>query len=530
MIPGKQYRPEDFLHVAWARKWQILVPFVIIAAATIVGVRFLPNRYLSETFILVVPQRVPETYVRSTVTTRIEDRVQTITQQILSRTRLERIVQDFNLYPEKRRVLPTEDIVDQMRNDIDVQTVKGDAFRLRYTSDNPLTAMRVVERLGSLFIEENLRDREILAEGTNQFLESELESARLRLVERERQLAEYQRKHDGELPAQLPANQQALHNAEMQVQAVVDSVNRDRDRRLMLERQLADLSGESQPVSTTAAPAPGVGAADPETGAPAGATAQQRLEAAQAALAQMQTRLKPLHPDIIHMKRLITDLEAKAAAEEAARRGRPVDVAPGAAAQAARANRIAETKAELENLTRQIAAKDAQEKQLRDQMAAYQKRIEAVPTRESEMAELTRDYETLQQTYRTLLVKKEDSQVAANLERRQIGEQFRILDPARLPEKPFSPDRLRLNLLGAVVGLSVGIGLAALFEYLDTTLKTEADVLVALSTPVLALIPYLTNGDDRRRQRRRRVAWWSVTATSAIVLAAVAVIAWKLRY
>src|SRR6516162_9260374 len=167
MIPGKQYRPEDFLHVAWARKWQILVPFVIIAAATIVGVRFLPNRYLSETFILVVPQRVPETYVRSTVTTRIEDRVQTITQQILSRTRLERIIQDFNLYPELRKTAIMEDVVERMRSSIGVQVVKGDAFRVSFTSDDARTAMRVTERLASLFIEENLRDREVLAEGTN---------------------------------------------------------------------------------------------------------------------------------------------------------------------------------------------------------------------------------------------------------------------------------------------------------------------------------------------------------------------------
>ncbi len=131
----------------------------------------MPNRYRSETLILVVPQRVPESYVKSTVTARIEDRLQSISQQILSRTRLERIIQDFNLYATERRAGVMEDIVEQMRRDIDVQIVKGDAFRVSYTGDDPRTVMQVTERLASLFIEENLRDRAVLAEDSYQFLD-----------------------------------------------------------------------------------------------------------------------------------------------------------------------------------------------------------------------------------------------------------------------------------------------------------------------------------------------------------------------
>ena len=171
MIPGKQYTPEILLDVLSRRKWLIVIPTVTLALATAVVTYYLPNKYQSDTLILVVPQRVPESYVRSTVTTRIETRLQSISQQILSRTRLERIIQDFNLYADRRKTDIMEDIVEAMRKDIKVDIVKGDAFRVTFTGDDPRTTMRVTERLASFFIDESLRDREVLADGTNQFLE-----------------------------------------------------------------------------------------------------------------------------------------------------------------------------------------------------------------------------------------------------------------------------------------------------------------------------------------------------------------------
>jgi len=241
VIPGKQYTPEMVFSIIWRHKWAILVPAVLISVAVAAVTYRLPARYKSDTLILVVPQRVPETYVRSTVTTRIEDRLQSISQQILSRTRLERIIQDFNLYADVRKTSIMEDVVEQMRlNDIKIEIVKGDAFRVSYIGDDPRTAMRVTERLSSLFIDESLRDREVLAEGTDQFLEAQLEDARRRLIDNEKKLEEYRRQHDGQLPTQLEANMQGLHNAEMQVQSLLESINRDHDRRLMLERAVAD--------------------------------------------------------------------------------------------------------------------------------------------------------------------------------------------------------------------------------------------------------------------------------------------------
>jgi uncharacterized protein involved in exopolysaccharide biosynthesis len=219
MLPGKSINAGDVVHVVRRRIWLLLLPFALVSASTAVVARLLPDKYRSETLILVVPQQVPESYVRSTVTTRIEDRLQSIAQQILSRTRLERIIQDFNLYDKERKAGIMEDVVEGMRRDINIQVVKGDAFRVTYSGTEPRTVMRVTERLTSLFIEENLHDREVLADGTNQFLEAQLEDSRRRLIEQEHKLEEYRKLHSGELPSQLEANMQAMQNAQLQIQA-----------------------------------------------------------------------------------------------------------------------------------------------------------------------------------------------------------------------------------------------------------------------------------------------------------------------
>ena len=523
MIPGKKYAPEDLALIAWRRKWWAVLPALLIAGVAYVWVRELPNQYRSDTLILVVPQRVPESYVKSTVTTRIEDRLQSITQQILSRTRLERIIQDFNLYPEARKTAIMEDVVERMRGSIYVQVVKGDAFRVSFTSDEARTAMRVTERLASLFIEENLRDREVLAEGTNQFLEAQLEDARRRLIETERKVEEYKRHYDGELPDQKEANMQGLHNLEMQLQSLTESVNRDRDRHLALERQIADLETPADPSAPTpVATAQPVGA----DGLLANATPAQQLAAAQENLRGMQTRLTPQHPDIIRMKRIIADLQAKVDAEALAR---PVSAGPvpRTAAEILKRNRLNEAKGELEKLDKQIAVKTEGEQKLRAAMSGYQRRLESAPARDSELTELTRDYKTLQTTYTSLLAKKEDSKVAANLERRQIGEQFKILDPARLPERPSSPNRPQLYSFGIFGAIAFGIALAGLTEYLDKRIKTESDVRAALNLMVLAAIPMVSNAQTKARRRRFRRLALSAAALIIAVGGAAAAVAWK---
>lgn len=479
MIPGKRYTPDILLKIAWRRRWLIVLPALAIAIVASAVIYFLPDVFQSDTLILVVPQRVPESYVRATVTMRIEDRLQSISQQILSRTRLEKIIKDFNLYSRLRSTEVMEDIVDRMRRDISIEIVKGDAFRVSYKAGQPLTAMRVTERLASLFIDESLRDREALAEGTNQFLEAQLDEARRKLVENEKSLEEYQLKYNGELPAQLSSNLQGQHNTEMQLQALVESINRDRDHRLMIERTVTDANLDA------AGAAAGAAGEDPN-GPPS--TAEQ-LRQAEASRATLETRLKPEHPDLVRLKRSIAELKKRLEAEIAAQQTSTAERVVTGPGDAVRRNRMNEAKAALANIDQELTTKAGEEGRLRAVLAEYQRRIEATPAREAELASLTRDYDTLQQSYRSLLAKKEDSQIAANLERRQIGEQFRIVDPARVPEKPASPDRPLLYLIALTSALAVGIVVAGSAEYLDRTMRSEEDVRAALNLPVLATIP-----------------------------------------
>lgn len=513
MIPGKTYTPELILQVAWRRKWWITIPSVVIAAAVVVWTQRLPDVYRSDALIMVVPQRVPENIVRSTVSQTVGERLQSISQQILSRTRLERIIEDLGLYAERRKTGIMEDIVEEMRNDIDVQLVKGDTFRVGFSSQDPRVAMRVAERVASLFIDESLRDREVLAEGTNQFLEAQLEEARRLLIDNEKKLEEYRRQHAGQLPGQLEANMQGLHNTEMQIQTLIDSMNRDKDRRLLLERALAD----AEAADSVTAPVMPLAGAGPKTAA-------QELAEARAELQALELRLKPEHPDVARGRRRVAELQVRAD-QEVLTQPISAESAPAMSAAAIRRNRLEEMKAELANLDRLLIDKTQKEQALRTNLEIYQRRIEATPTRESELADLTRDYGTLQSAYQSLLAKKQDTQISANLERRQIGEQFRVLDAARLPTRPTSPNRPRLYGLGVAAGFGIGLALAGLLEYLDRTMRSESDVRAALNVMVLATVPLIDLPSRGRRLLRL------ATATGAVlgIAAAAAGAYWVLR-
>jgi polysaccharide chain length determinant protein (PEP-CTERM system associated) len=516
VIPGKQYSFDTMMEAARRRKWLILIPAVTIAIAAAAVVYFLPNVYRSETLIMVVPQRVPETYVKSTVTARIEDRLQAISQQILSRTKLEQIISDFNLYQRERdNGELMEDIVEDMRQrDIGMGVVKGDAFRLSFQADDPRVAMRVTERLGSLFIDESYRDREVLAQSTSEFLSTQLDEARRQLVEVETKLQEYQRTFNGELPSQLAANLQGQHNAEMALQQLGESLNRDRERRIQFERTVADVLEAPEPPAKEGEAATGDIAQ----------TVQDELKTAQASLLAVEMKLKPDHPDVRRLRRTVDELRTRV---EAQRLDSVIASRPSNAVvmDYAKRKRLMDAKAELDNLDREIQAKLAEEQRLRSVVGMYQARIEATPVRETELAALTRDYETLQQTYRTLLQKKEESEISANLEKRQIGETFRILDPARMPEKPVSPDRPVLYLIAMLGALAIGIGLASATEYLDRTLRSEADVRAALNLMVLATVPNMRDAGAVTRRLRRRLVF-SAAGTAVIVVGAA--VAWRL--
>ena len=527
MLPGKTFRPEDLLALAlkhWLMLLVLPVVFGLLAAAASLGI---PNKYRSETLILVVPQRIPESYVRSTVTMPIESRLKSISQQLLSRTRLERIIQDFDLYPSQRRKRTMEEVVVRMRDDVEVEIVRGDSFRVSYVSRDPRLAKAVTERLAGLFIDENLRDRGVLAEGTSDFLETQMEEARRRLIDHEKKLEAYRRIHAGELPSQLTSNNQAMQNFQLQIQALLDTLNRDRDRRDTIRRDI-----DSLPMLVVETPSvPARAGSGPDAWAPQGGSAAQRLEAAVSSLQALQLRLRPEHPDVIRLQRAIEELtkdaEAKAATHPVAPATAALRPDSNVAVKAATRVRLQQLTVELDNINKEIVRKEAEEQRVRASIVQYQARIEQTPARESELVELMRDYDTLQGTYRSLLGKKQESQIAANLERQQVGEQFKILDPARVPQKAFSPNRRLISAAGIGLGFMLGIAVVGLAAYRDNTFVSGQDIVTALSLPVLATIPLLVVNPAGIRRRHRKLAF--VIATGTVLLTVAVLTAWRLK-
>lgn len=496
MLPGKQYTPEIILTLLRKRIWFLLVPLAAGAAATVVWSSTLPDLYRSQATIQVVPQSISESLVRSTIEARIEDRLPAIQQAILSRPKLEAMIEEFDLYPQQRQAMVMEDVVELMRSNILTSIVRRDAFGVAYIGTDPVKVMRVTQQLGSLFIEQSLNYRHNLTTVTDEFLESQLEETRQALETQERRLEVYRRTYAGQLPSQVDANLQQMSAANMQVQQVVDSINQALNRRLVLEQQLAD--ARRSVTGTVAGTTPVAAGGDV-----AGGGAARDVSTAQATVEALRARgLRPGHPDLDAALRTLRDAQSRYA-ELAKTLGS--DTASLTPEEAARQVQIAALTSQIAEIDRQVREARTTEQRFRATADAAQARLDAMPTRETEMIALTRDYDIINDKYRGLLQKREEARISANLERRQVGEQFNVIEPARLPERPFSPDRMRLNLIGSLSGLLVGLGLVGLLEYRDRGFRSEDDLRAVVGLPVLAVVPLMRSDADRRRLLWRRV-------------------------
>ena len=521
---GRTYPPAEIVSLVVRRRWLVLVPVAIGLAAAPLLSHLAPLRYRSSALILVIPQRVPDDYVKPTVSQSIEERLPSITDQILSRSRLERIILEMDLYKAERARDVMEDVVQTMRDDIYTTADKKevDSFRVSYLGESAEIARKVTERLGSLYIEQNLKDRESQAENTSQFLATQLDEAKRRLVEQERKLEDYRKRHAGELPSQLQGNLQTIQNTNLQLQSLNESTNRAQERRLLIERQIADIQAVPLP------PMP-VPLATSEGTAGAAPTTAQRLEQARLRLTALLQRYTAEHPEVVSLERTISELALQLESETPVSATQAVAEKPLTLAEAAQQRKILDLRAELDVLDHQLAASRAEQSRLRRIVSDYQAKVDLVPSRESGLVELTRDYSTLQTAYATLLMKREDSVIAANLERRQIGEQFKVLDSASMPERPSNRvQRVAVLSSGAVIGLVLGLLIVGLLEYRDSSFRREDEVLTALSLPVLALIPVMTSTREQRVAERRR---WAIDAAgTATLMAAVALLVfWNLN-
>jgi polysaccharide chain length determinant protein (PEP-CTERM system associated) len=525
VIPGKKYTPEDFLEIAWRRRWVIVLPFVLTAIGVCVWSYLMPDMYRSTAIVLVVPPQVPQNYVRPTVTEPLERRLETMQQEILSRPRLEQMIQEFGLYPEMRKEHLMEDVVVQMRRDIEVAPAKArrkedpGSFEVSYESENPKLAQVVAERLASLFVRRNLETRAVQAGSTTQFLDTQLADARNNLREHERRLQEFRQANAGRLPTEVNANIQIMQATQQELQNLNASITADRDRQLTIERTISDEVALGSMRVTT----PGTGGGRSQA---LPTTAAGQLEAARAQYTSMSLRLTEEHPEMRGLKRRIQELEKEAESEALQQ---PVSGSPTAVAatpaDVARQQRIAGLRAEHESLERRLSAKREQAGRLQAMITDYRHRIEGAPALESDLTQLMRDYDTLDRTYTTLLAKAQDAKVAANLEERQVGEQFRLIEAPRVPERPTSPNRIRLNMMGSLAGIGLGLALAGLLEYRDRSLRTEDDVVLTLALPVLALVPTMVTTVEKKQ--RRKLRWVLASSGAVFVMVLLAVVAWK---
>lgn len=506
MLPGKTYKPEEILKILRKRYWLVLVPWAIVAAGTAGVARKLPDMYESKATIQVVPPQVPNNIVQQNNQLRLQDRLQATQQAILSRTRLERLILDFDLYRDERKKEIMEDVVERMRTtDIRIDPVKGDTFSVAYRGRTPSTVMKVAERLAGFFKDENANEGVRRAEGASSFVESQVEEARRDLQATEEAEKKYRLAHSGELPEQLDANMQAINSINHQLSMLTQMMSTDSAAKTSLERNISILEAMDDTVTT-----PTDGTAS---------TATQKLAQAKKALAAMLDKMSPNHPDVKIVQSEIARLTREAETE-----AKSLTVATGAAVttnERTRQARLTSWKEDLEALKKRINQAQEEEKRLRAAAATYQARIDRVPQRRAELADLKRDYETRTGIYNDLVHSREKSKMSVDAERRQLAEQFVLLDAARLPERPFSPNRVLINILGVFGGLALGLGLVALVEYRDSTFKTDSELANVLGLPVLAVVPLMRSDSERRTAFRRSLAVNVGLASTVLVCLAV---------
>lgn len=521
MLPGKSLDANEVFRIVKRRFWLLVVPPVFGLFGALLYSSTIPNLYTSDMLIAIDPQRVPDAFVRSTVTVGAEQRLNSIAVQVLSRNALEDIITSLDLYPAMRAKSPTDEVIEVMRRDIVMQVERPrtqgngpptvSAFHVMYTYTDPDTAAKVTQILGNRFVESNASERSKLAQSTDTFLESQLAESRKLLESQERRLEGFRQRHGKELPTQLQSNMQALSNAQLQVQSLVESLARDRDRKLVLERLYRE-AREAPP-----APAAVATGAEPST-----ASAEQRLAAARTALAGLEAKYTADHPDVARARRQVADLERQAAAESAAGQGR--GPARQAAVDPARLERLQQMAAELESLDRQTSFKESEERRIRAEIAEYQRRIEAVPGLESEFIALTRDYDTQQTAYKELLAKSSAAGVARELEDQEIAERFRIVDEANVPVRPQLSARWRYNVGGFGVAILLSLALVAFLELRDSSFRTDTEVMEVLSLPVLASVPYVASAAEEASRQRGRLIAAAAGTVSLMVMAYLTVV------
>jgi succinoglycan biosynthesis transport protein ExoP len=480
----------------------VTISAVLLATVGVAVTSLLPNVYRATTTILVDPQKIPERYVSSTVTSDPNSRMNTLSQQVLSASRLQEVIDKNNFYPELRKSRSKEEVLDMMREKTKIELKQSpepeqglSSFTISYEdSDRALVAL-IANQLASSFIEWNLRIRQQQALGTTHFLSSELQHAKESLEVQEGEREAFKMKHAGATPEELNGNLMALSRLQSETQSNADAINRLDQERILLAR--------ARPIETQTLPA----------------TERDRLLLEKRRVENERWNLKRQftnsYPDVVAADEQLAHLNARLAelpapAVDSLESGDP------------------DTQVRLALVGKEIARHKQRVLDLQQSMRTYQWKVDSVPVLETQMAELTRNYDSSKQNYQSLLEKTFSAGMAEELERTQQAERFTILDLAKTPEKPVRPKRVPILAGVLFAALLLPAGAAIGLFLLRGVVSSEAEMtdMLPIGTPILGTIPPIVSRSIAARRRWKKV---QTVAVSLAACAALAVFLFKVR-
>jgi len=509
MIEDQESTQLDFdryLDLVKRRHLQFLLP-VLLGWLLVWGSSWiLPVRYKSSTLILVEQPTMPENYVAPNVNENLQDRLQSITQQILSRTRLLTIIDKLHLYAGDRN-LSADEKVDRMRKDIgpvdlvrDSRNNEITAFRVSFSAHDPALAQKVTSELTQLFIDENNRVREEQSEGTTHFIEQQLEEARVALAAQEAKVRQFEAAHEGALPTQQAGNLQILAGLQGQLQNQQDALNTAKQQRVYFQTLIEQYKNLHAAGRSVDGGPTEVGALD------------QELSTLRAQLTDLSSRYTDSYPDVQKVKAQIAKTE---------RQKQDLLSAPRSSSKQAgdaESTPLLQLQGQLQANQLEIASREHAIAGLEGRINEYQGRLNLEPATEQELAEMTRGYEQSKANYDDLLKKKNQSVMATSMEQLQQGERFTMLDPPSLPSKPDFPNRLKFCGMGVAAGLALGCLVVLALEFFDDRMHGEKELKALLSVNVMGEIPEIESTVDLEKQKKRMFMGWATAATIGMII------------
>ncbi len=515
---------EEYLAIVVRRRWWILLP-LFLCWLVVWGLSWaLPTTYTSDALISAEQEKVSDLYVMENVNVNLQNRLQSTTQKVLSYASLEEIINHFKLYetpPRMHGFFKPKDPVDQMRGDIKIELVgapgyRGEffTFKIHYSADTPELAQQVNTELTSLFINENVRAQRQLSESTTAFLDGELEAARTKMEEQEAEVSAFKAKHAGNLPGQLQSNVQILAGLQAEMASTQHALDTSKQQKIYLESLLqqyqsaqASLGADSDAISTQAI--------------------EKELQDLRLQLQTMRTRYTDGHPDMVALEDEIAKTEALkkkneaeiSANQKAGKSKAPADFSAAEGLQRGTPTAVMQLQSQLKANQLEIQNEQQHAKELEAQTAAYQTRLNLTPETEQELTVVSRGYEEAKSNYNSLLQKQTQSQLATSLGQQQQGQQFHIVDPPKLPDKPSAPNRFLLSLVGLAFGACLGFGIATFLELTDVRFRQEKDMEGILPARLLVGIPRLsTPKEDHARLIARYVECGAMTVVGLLIL------------